>query len=216
MRVEVLERILLDGEGNQKRSENEHGCIYHASILLAKELQPQTGLLGRALSGNHDSRESLQCCRDSDSIAKDTTETLENEGPSKKRKRGGSRNGGQTPTDGNEAPSSLPSDEILSATIDVFFSSTHHWIPFLHPFRFRRDIEDSHKRTKLELILHAIVYASMHRLDLENLNIEQSDIDRQVELSRNTVILNALDSLTIENVQALIIVASTAVSLARL
>jgi hypothetical protein len=56
----------------------------------------------------------------------------------------------------------------------------------------------------------------MHRLDLENLNIEKSDIERQVELSRNTVILNALDSLTIENVQALIIVASTAVSLARL
>ncbi|KAH8762932.1 fungal-specific transcription factor domain-containing protein [Hyaloscypha finlandica] len=210
-RLEVLEKILLDGEGNQKRSENEQGCIYHASILLAKELQPQTGLLGRALSGNHDARESLQCCRDSDSIAKDTTEPLENEGPSRKRKRGGSRNGGQTPTDGNEAPSSLPSDEILSTTIDVFFSSTHHWIPFLHPFRFRRDIEDPHKRTKLELILHAIVYASMHRLDLDNLNIEQSDIDRQVELSRNTVILNALGSLTIENVQALIIVASTAI-----
>jgi hypothetical protein len=53
----------------------------------------------------------------------------------------------------------------------------------------------------------------MHRLDLDNPAIQQSDIERQVELSRNTVILNALDSLTIENVQALIIVAFTAVSL---
>jgi hypothetical protein len=53
----------------------------------------------------------------------------------------------------------------------------------------------------------------MHRLDLDNLAIQQSDIERQVELSRSTVILNALDSLTIENVQALIIVAFTAVSL---
>ena len=118
-----------------------------------------------------------------------------------------------TATDHGQGPSSLPSHEILSATIDAFFSSTHHWIPFLHPFRFRRDIEDPHKRARLEIILHAIVYASMHRLDLDNLAIQQSDIERQVELSRSTVILNALDSLTIENVQALIIVAFTAVSL---
>jgi hypothetical protein len=73
-------------------------------------------------------------------------------------------------------------------------------------------MEDPHKRPRLELILHAIVYASMHRLDLDMVNIKQTEVERQVELSRNTVILNALDSLTIENVQALVIVAFMAVS----
>jgi Fungal specific transcription factor domain len=223
MGAEVLEKILLDGEGNQKQPENEHGCIYHASLLLAKELQPQTGVLGRVLNGDQSSGKILQPCKDTDSFTKDTTETLESEGPPRKRKRIEPTERGQTLIDDDddddndddeeEVPSSLPSHGILNATIDAFFSSTHHWIPFLHPFRFRRAIGDPHKRAKLEIILHAIVYASMHRLDLEDLNIEQPDVERQVELSRNTVILNALDSLTIENVQALIIVAFTAVSL---
>jgi hypothetical protein len=212
MRTEVLEKILLDSEGNQKRAEDDHGCIYHASLLLAKELQPETGLLGRALHNDDSVRQSLQSCRDTDSIAKNTSETLDSDGPSRKRKRSRSRNRVQTPVDDNETSSSLPSHEILNVTIDAYFSSTHHWIPFLHPFRFRRDMEDPHKRPRLELILHAIVYASMHRLDLDLVNIKQTEVERQVELSRNTVILNALDSLTIENVQALVIVAFMAVS----
>ncbi|KAN0110702.1 Fungal specific transcription factor domain containing protein [Hyaloscypha variabilis] len=210
-RLEVLEKILLDSEGNQKRAEDDHGCIYHASLLLAKELQPETGLLGRALHNDDSVRQSLQSCRDTDSIAKNTSETLDSDGPSRKRKRSRSRNRVQTPVDDNETSSSLPSHEILNVTIDAYFSSTHHWIPFLHPFRFRRDMEDPHKRPRLELILHAIVYASMHRLDLDMVNIKQTEVERQVELSRNTVILNALDSLTIENVQALVIVAFMAI-----
>jgi hypothetical protein len=210
----VLEKIILNGDGNQKEVASDHSCIFHASLLLAKELQPQTGLLGRALNGDYIARQSLQSYSDADSITKNTTETLESDEPSRKRKRGGSMQG-QTHTQ-EDTSNSLPSDDILRATIDAFFSSTHHWVPFLHPFRFRRDIEDPHRRPKLEIILHAIAYASMHRLDLESLNIQQSEMERQVELSRSTVILNALDSLTIENVQALIIVAFTAVSLLRL
>jgi len=208
----VLEKILLDNKGNQKGAENNHGCIYHASLLLAKELQPQTGLLGRVLDGVDSAGESLQPCIDTDSTTKTTIETLVSDGPSRKRKRCGPRDRTSTPIDDSEAPSSLPSHKILNATIDAYFSSTHHWIPFLHPFRFRRDIEDPHKRPQLELVLHAIVYASMDRLDLDSVSCQQSEVERQVELSRNTVILNALDGLTIENVQALVIVAFTAVS----
>lgn len=163
--TEVLEKILLDGEGNQKGPENEHGCIFHASLLLAKELQPQTGRLGRALKGDDSAQRSLLSCPDTDFNAKNTGETFESDGRPPKRQRTGSMNG-------DYISSSLPSATILSATIDAFFSSTHHWIPFLHPFRFRRDIEDANKRPRLELILHAIVYASMHRLDLEDLNIQ--------------------------------------------
>jgi hypothetical protein len=213
IKTEVLEKILLDGEGNKKLPGNENGCIYHASLLLAKELQPQTGLFSRALNGDQNAREQLQSCADPDSLSKDTNQSPETNGPSRKRKRGGSHEPDQIPIGHDETSSCLPSHEILSATIDAFFSSTHHWIPFLHPFRFRRDIEDTHKRPKLEIILHAIVYASMHRLDLDQLDIQQSDIEHHVELSKNTVILNAFDSLTVENVQALIIVAFTAVSL---
>ncbi|KAE9372531.1 hypothetical protein N431DRAFT_466776 [Stipitochalara longipes BDJ] len=210
-RLEVLEKILLDGEGNQKGPENDHGCIYHASLLLAKELQPHTGLLGRVLNSDDSGRQSLQSCRDTDPIAKNKAETVGSDGASRKRKRSGSRNRAHTPMDDIDTPSSLPSHEILNATIDVYFSSTHHWIPFLHPFRFRRDIEDPQKRPRLELILHAIVYASMHRLELDIVNVQHTETERQVELSRNTVILNALDDLTIENVQALIIIAFTAI-----
>ena len=209
---EVLEKILLDSEGNQKGSGNDHGCIYHASLLLAKELQPLTGTLGRVLNGADSASESLQPCTNTGSITNTTTETVQSDGLSRKRKRHGSRERASTPIGNGETPSSLPSHEILNATIDAYFSSVHHWIPFLHPFRFRRDMEDPQKRPRLELILHAIIYASMHRLDLDSITVQQTEIERQVDLSRNTVILNALDSLTIENVQALVIVAFTAVS----
>lgn len=210
----MLEKIILDGEGHPKGADSGHGCIFHASLLLAKELQPQTGLLSRALNGDHSATQSLQSCRTAESSAKNTAEVTESDGPSRKRKRGGSVQP-RTPIAGDQSRNSLPADDILNATIDAFFSSAHHWIPFLHPFRFRRNIEDPHKRPKLEIILHAIVYASMHRLDLEALNIQQSEIEHQIETSKNTVILEAMGSLTIENVQALIIVAFTAVSLRR-
>ena len=212
--VETLEKILLDSEGNQKasqRREDESGCIYHAALLLAKELQPETGVLGRALDGDQQATQSLQPCGDTPSTTNYLK--LENGYPSRKRKRlDEALETSQVFVDQGETRGNLPRQEILKAIIDSYLSSTHHWVPFLHPFRFKRDIENPQKRPNLNIILHAIVYASMHRLDPEIFQLQQSEIERQVKLSRDTVILNALDSLMIENVQALIIVAFTAVS----
>lgn len=113
-----------------------------------------------------------------------------------------------------ETPTSLPTEDILDAAIDAFFAGTHHWTPFLHPFRFRRDLEDAQKRPPLEIILRAIVYSSLQHINCETLGIDKAEVERRVELSRNEVILNELDALTIEKIQALIIVAFIIVSVA--
>lgn len=201
--TEKLEKILLDGEGNEKLS----GCQQSTDYLASGP-----PLYGLDHISNSDGviRQRHKCCADTDSTAKNTTETLNNSDSSRKRKRTGFINQVNTRID-----SSLPSHEILNATIDAYFSSTHHWIPFLHPFRFKKDMENPGKRSKLEIVLHAIVYSSIHRLGSDKTNITRAEIMHQTDVSRNTVVLKSMDSLTVENLQALVIVAFTSVSSSR-
>lgn len=209
LEVEVLEKILLDGNGNQKVSETEHGCIYHASLLLSRELEPQTGILGRILNGEDVARQHVGDCT-SEILPPDIIPTNETNNTRKRRRR--DLDEAHDDITASHVCASLPSEHILTAAIDAFFSSIHHWIPFLHPFRFGKSIEDPEIRPKLEIILHAIVSTSLYRVDHGEMGIDQADIDRQVKVSRDIGVLNGLDNLMIENVQALIIIASAAVS----
>ncbi|KAL3462641.1 fungal-specific transcription factor domain-containing protein [Aspergillus heterothallicus] len=97
----------------------------------------------------------------------------------------------------------LPPPPVLQKLIMTYFSHIHPWIPMIHETRFHRRLLDPLERPQLLSILHAIILtASRYYLDQETAS-SLVDYDRV----RNWILLTALGNLTIESLQALIIVA---------
>jgi hypothetical protein len=104
-----------------------------------------------------------------------------------------------------EAGASLPPAERLEAVVDYYFSKIHFWIPLIHEGRFRARLTDPEEQPKLVILLHAMVVISLKHLDGD------AGAD-QIRFSRNIVMLNAMETLSVENLQALALLAFDHVS----
>lgn len=99
----------------------------------------------------------------------------------------------------------LPPDDIVDELVKFYFASVHHWIPILHVQRFQEQIRDAQGRRQADLILRAIIatcvrFSSDSRLD-DRLKSQMARTNRQI------VILRAMESFSVESLQALVIVA---------
>lgn len=101
----------------------------------------------------------------------------------------------------------LPSIPFLEAAVEAHFQTVHHWIPILHETRFRAKFKDPVERQKLSILLHALLSASIKYVDFEDFGMSVHDVTRQIHASRRTVMSHAMESLSIENTQALVIIA---------
>lgn len=104
---------------------------------------------------------------------------------------------------------SLPS-QILDVVINTYFKTAHHWIPFLHEFRFRARYRNDAERAKLNIVLHAMTYIAI-RLVPPNVILD-IDADEIARISKEKVLMNAFDDLSVENLQALAMIAFDHVS----
>jgi hypothetical protein len=109
------------------------------------------------------------------------------------------------PDDFAELSSTLPSSDILNAVVDLYFSLVQPWIPTFHEKRFRRRMKDPNERARLEVVLHAMVFALLRHVD-STLTAGLDDIDAICERSRKIVVLTAMNDLHVENLQALTII----------
>jgi hypothetical protein len=107
---------------------------------------------------------------------------------------------------------SLPAPELVDAVINVYFSHVHPWIPMLHEIKFRQRLSDPTQQSRIAVILHAMVVSSLRFVDTDII-FNKRDILRLTERSRNWVILNALDCLSVESLQSLVIIVFNDVSL---
>lgn len=57
------------------------------------------------------------------------------------------------------------------------------------------------------IVIHAIVVAAIRFAHPETHGLSATDVESQTRKSRSIVVLNAMDSLSVENLQALIIIA---------
>ncbi|KAL3483748.1 hypothetical protein BJX62DRAFT_230774 [Aspergillus germanicus] len=109
------------------------------------------------------------------------------------------------PDDFADSSSTLPSSDILKAVVDLYFSLMQPWIPTFHEKRFRRRMKDPSERTRLEVVLHAMVFALLRHVDSQ-LTAGLDDIEAICERSRKIVVLTAMNDLHVENLQALTII----------
>ena len=99
----------------------------------------------------------------------------------------------------------LPSPAILETIVTVYFSIIQPWIPILHETRFRKQLNDPEQRSHLVVILHAMVVATMRFLEEDGITLDE--VTHRCNRSRNIVVLTAMDNLSVENLQALTIIA---------
>ncbi|OBT41687.1 hypothetical protein VE00_07803 [Pseudogymnoascus sp. WSF 3629] len=101
---------------------------------------------------------------------------------------------------------SLPPDDFIDALVDIYFGSIHPWIPILHVKQFRERMANPAQRQKLTTIFHAIVslcirFSSDPRVSSAEVRMKYSTKSRQI------VILQSMESFSVENLQALVICA---------
>lgn len=108
------------------------------------------------------------------------------------------------------SPHGLPSREVMNDLVEFYFANVHHWIPILHVRKFRQQIQTTEGWDKAIYILHAIVATCIrfsHHPDAGT-----NEVRREMAVaSRQKVILNSMESFSVENLQALVIIAFDAV-----
>ncbi|KAL5318834.1 hypothetical protein ACEPPN_013901 [Leptodophora sp. 'Broadleaf-Isolate-01'] len=100
----------------------------------------------------------------------------------------------------------LPCTNLLQGVVSNYFSQVHPWIPMIHEISFRKQFSEQVHQANLEVILHAMIVAAL-RFTCGNGKITFKNALETTRTSRDWVILNATKSLSVENLQALTIVA---------
>lgn len=96
----------------------------------------------------------------------------------------------------------LPDEESMEAIIAAYFEHVHPWIPMVHQARFRSRLNSS-ERPKLEVILHAMTIAASKFVQTITLPFDS------IKRIRTWVVMEAMDRISLESLQALTILAFT-------
>lgn len=105
-----------------------------------------------------------------------------------------------------DVSSTLPAPDLLDDIISSYFFNIQPWIPILHETRFRARIHDPEQRPCLVVVLHAIVVAALRFIQPEAHGLASLNLKAMAAKSRSIVLLTAMDGLSVENLQALIII----------
>lgn len=117
----------------------------------------------------------------------------------------------QVPLHEKETVQSLPSG-LIEEVVQLYFDRVFYWIPVIHHPRFREEIKQVSGRQRLRVIIDAMLVATLRFVDGGRYGLSDDDVERLVEARRNSVLISAMSSLSIENLQALVILAFTTVS----
>lgn len=104
------------------------------------------------------------------------------------------------------SPRGLPSSECLDAVLGAYFACIHPWIPMVHQARLRRRLADPAELPKLNVLLQAMILAASRFVD------DQDVVHALPGRSRAWVVSTAMDHMSVESLQAIIIVAFNDVS----
>ena len=203
-RLKVLEKLLLVPDDLAEPGSQYH---VHAGPCCASEC---AGVRGRSNSRNSQNERAAVSGNGSDAVL----EEVEANNGSRKRKRGGQElqdfSGSPYLAEQSVDGFALPPGHILDAVINKYFITAHHWIPMVHERRFRSRLGDLRERQRLEIVLHAMTYITIRMVAPSIVTKEEGQ--RYMKASKNAVLLAAFDDLSVENLQALAMVAFDSVS----
>jgi hypothetical protein len=111
--------------------------------------------------------------------------------------------------DHGTSSSDILTGKVFEKLVTAYFNHVHPWIPMIHEATFRQKLHQSRGQRPPLILLHAMVVGALRLLDAKEAALQIHCVQQEVERSRRLVILKAADSLSVENLQALIITAFT-------
>ncbi|XEV03740.1 hypothetical protein FSHL1_009027 [Fusarium sambucinum] len=105
--------------------------------------------------------------------------------------------------------SQLPPPELLEEVINAYFIMVQPWIPILHETRFRSRFYNHEQLPCLTVLLYAIVFAAIRFVDSSSEKLSEKETQAWISKSRSIVLLFGMDGMSVENLQALSIIAFT-------
>ncbi|KAL1868229.1 hypothetical protein VTK73DRAFT_3791 [Phialemonium thermophilum] len=217
-RLDLLEQLLLDDTGKRKEQlaflDDERGTFQGSlpaanSLDAGSPLQPQPSDQPQT-QPQPQPRETEDAhsryCRAEGPYGTSTTTELG--GPRKRRRTFEIAPDEICGAQDDESDPPLPPLHLLEPLVEAHFRTVHHWVPILHETRFRAKVRDPSQRSELAVLLNALVVASVKFVSPEDLRgFTKEGIRRQICESRKLVLLHAMESLSVENTQALIFLA---------
>ena len=97
------------------------------------------------------------------------------------------------------------SADLLDDVVHLYFMRIHNWIPILHWNRFKQKYRQYASREKMGVILDAMILGTLKYVKREHYRLSASDVHHITSKCRESVLLTAMNSLCVENLQALII-----------
>ncbi|TEA13441.1 Citrinin biosynthesis transcriptional activator mrl3 [Colletotrichum sidae] len=101
---------------------------------------------------------------------------------------------------------SLPNEAALQILLQAYFSYVHPWIPILHEARLRRRLAEAAGYKALGVVLQSMVLAASRYIADEDVSASIFGPPQRRAVIRDWIISQSMRSLTVENLQALIII----------
>ncbi|KAL4955384.1 hypothetical protein BDW69DRAFT_182581 [Aspergillus filifer] len=103
-------------------------------------------------------------------------------------------------------PKEIIESDLMTRLVEFYFDNIHHWIPILHIHRFRQQIKSREGRGRAVYILYAIIAACI-RFISDPVLADEEKKSTVAEKCRREVVLHSMESFSVENLQALVIIA---------
>ncbi|CAH0054239.1 unnamed protein product [Clonostachys solani] len=212
-RVEILEQSFHDREQQEKALKNTgHGELSEntaqligAVTALVSEIQ---GITTRRSQPNV-SAAPINSITPQDSGTHDTIEQIH----APKRRRLSTYQCVSPASSRSQPRADLADDQITHDLVDeavhLYFAKVFYWIPLIHRSRFKDQIKLPEGRRRLSVVIDAILIATLRFVDRHRHSLSEEDILRLTTEKRKSVLIAAMDNLSIENLQALVILAFT-------
>ncbi|KAH8663281.1 fungal-specific transcription factor domain-containing protein [Ilyonectria robusta] len=215
-RIDALENAHLEKQRDGERLETSLNVLSNLSMQLCNLISKTGSLASMATPEQPVGHTNTHTASPASSVSWQNHEAPNSTGPStmrpRKRRRldscGNPQLEIQLPLeDLTDAASNLPPPDLLEDVVGSYFTYIQPWIPILHETYFRARIHDTEQRPNLTVVLHAIVVAAIRFVQPEGQSFSSHDLESWAKKSRSIVLLTAMNGLSVENLQALIIIA---------
>ncbi|KAL3471595.1 fungal-specific transcription factor domain-containing protein [Aspergillus californicus] len=105
----------------------------------------------------------------------------------------------------------LPEDIILGQVFEAYFVHVHPWLPIIHESRFRRRLVDGEKE-KLSVVIRSMMLSAGRFVEDRDTTTSLEASAKDPEGLRDWLVSQALKQPSIENLQALVIIANNDIS----
>lgn len=102
----------------------------------------------------------------------------------------------------------LPDDEVFSHVLEAYFIYIHPWTPVIHEGRLRRRLLDDCDREKLQLVIQSMILVTQPYIEDAETASHLATLINDAENTRDWLVSQAMKQPSVENLQALVILAS--------